>query len=196
MELIQIIYGHYSTNRYTNLVFSLFFVVFMKKIVFQCHLKKCRFLPKTMFLCVLEYFKLGLNATEIQRQFRRKFPNVAPPSLHVIKDWYANSLAQGSVVDHRIPNVGRPESIAAKDTINEVRRYFNDNQSVRQAAEVLNISKSSVHRILQQHLSFKATFDGKNKAARMAFANTRLEKFKNNEIDPLKIWFSVQKTRM
>jgi len=147
---------------------------------------------------VLEY-ETTKNFTEVQRRFRRKFKRNDPPSIHTIKRHYENFLATGSVQDHYRGNVGGEPTAITEENIQRVKDYFQQNprSSIRQAAPVLNLSYSTVQRILTKKIEFYpykvsihqplADFD---RERRVEFASHLLAMIDGKELDVSKIWFS------
>jgi len=114
-----------------------------------------RYSVEERILMVLQYEKTNSYA-EVQRRFREKFKKKDDQPNHTIKRHYENFVATGSVQDHYRENVGSEPSVATDEKIERVKDYFTQNlkASIRQAAPVLNLSKSTIQRILTKKLIF------------------------------------------
>ena len=85
-----------------------------------------------------------------------------------------------------------------EETVDEVEKYFlgNPNSTIRKAAQVLRIPKSSLHRIvknfLKLHLCKITSYQllTRSMEARVKFCKTITEMFESGEIDENKIVFS------
>ena len=90
---------------------------------------------------------------EVQRRFRTRFGRnkVAPPRGSMVR-WHENLFKHGNVM-HRKTGSGRPRSSGSSDSQDLVEAAFQqspDRLSVRRAEVELNLSRSAIHRHLQQ----------------------------------------------
>ena len=101
--------------------------------------------------------------------------------------------------DLRYDPPGPSYTVVTEETVDEVEKYFseNPNSTIRKVAQVLKISKSSLHRIVKIFLKlhpYKITTDQllttKYMEARVKFCKTIKEMFESDEIDENKIVFS------
>lgn len=103
-----------------------------------------------------------------------------------------NFLRYGTLQDRRHDLPGPSTSVATEENIKEIENYFKENPgtSIRKAAQVLNISKSSLHRILRHFLNlhpYKITSHQRltehAMAQRVEFCNTVMGLFDAEELD-------------
>lgn len=90
------------------------------------------------------------NREESRRMFQQKYGK-EPPSANHIKFWSKKLLETGSLVQRRSSS-GRPCTASSEENKENIVKHFKENPStsIRSVASSLNISKSSVGRILQQ----------------------------------------------
>ena len=62
-----------------------------------------------------------------------------------------NFIQYGTFQDRRYDALGPSYTVVTEGTVDEVEKYFleNQNSTIRKAAKVLKISKSSLHRIVK-----------------------------------------------
>ena len=112
-----------------------------------------------------------------------------------------NFIQYGSIQElFRTYDVPGPSyTVVTEETVDEVEQYSseNPNSTIRKAAQVLKISKSSLHRIVKIFLKlhpYKITTHQlltiKSIGARIKFCQTITEMFESGEIDENKIVFS------
>lgn len=94
------------------------------------------------------YFKSNRNATEASRTYEENFPERTHPSKRYFRRLIVNLLNDGSFEKRRSSHY----NINNQENINTVTEYVanNDTTSVRQAAREVEMSKTTVHRILRK----------------------------------------------
>lgn len=95
------------------------------------------------------WYECSKSVVEVQRKFHSQYgKNTAAPSGHTIRRWHEKLLATGSVQDvkrSREQPTKSPENIEAT-----VQHFTNDpHTSIRRGALTLNLSRSSIQRILK-----------------------------------------------
>ena len=110
-----------------------------------------------------------------------------------------NFILYGTLQDRRYDAPGPLYTVMTEETVDEVQKYFSENPNsiIRKAAQVLKISKSSLHRIVKSFLKlhpYKITtpqlLTTKSMKARVKFCKTIAEMFKSGEIHENKIVLS------
>lgn len=91
----------------------------------------------------------NVSVEENRQRFQNEFNKVAPPRQTLV-DWKNKLLETGSLVK-RQPGQGRPQTVTGEENKQRVLTEIeNDNMtSTRRLSAELNISKTSVHRILK-----------------------------------------------
>ena len=109
-----------------------------------------------------------------------------------------NFIQYGTLQNRRYDALGPSYTVVPEETVDEVDKYFseNPNSTIRKAAQVLKISKYSLHRIVKNFLklhSYKITthklLSTKSIEARVKFCKTITEMFESGEIDENEIVF-------
>ena len=148
---------------------------------------------------VIEYIKVGENATEVVRRFQKHFSTKQSPSIVSIKAWFMNFKENGTVHDLRAESSGGGKKIRTEDTVRRIKQYFQDNptHSLRVAEGAVQIRKSTIHLVLKEDLKFKAykitivqPLTERAIQKRLSFANQMITMIDNQEFDPIKIFFS------
>lgn len=100
--------------------------------------------------CVLWFSKFESVIAE-QREYRRVY-NEKPPRREYIYRWCKKFRETGSLLNKN--QTGRPK--IGDDTVENIRNSFTRSpiKSVRQCGRELNVSKSTVHRVLKKRLKF------------------------------------------
>ena len=102
-----------------------------------------------------------------------------------------NFIQYGTLQDRRYDAPGPSYTVVTEETVDEVEKYFSENPNftIRQAAQVLKISKSSLHRIVKNFLKFHRykILTTKSIEVRVKFCKTITEMFESGEIDDNKI---------
>ena len=113
----------------------------------------CNMLSLEQRCKIASWMDVFKSVTVVQRRFRALYgPNHAP-DRNTILNTHTKFMETGSVLDR--PRSGRPRSGRSDENVVIVRESFHRSQgkkSVRGAAVELNISTTSIHRILRQCL--------------------------------------------
>jgi transposase len=98
---------------------------------------------------VVKWYAIYQNAAEVARQFQHRFDR-RPPTRKAILDLVRKFDETGSVQD--APRSGRPISVSTDDNRERVRAAFQENPetSTRRAALELNLSRSSLQRMMKE----------------------------------------------
>ncbi|TLM65355.1 DUF4817 domain-containing protein, partial [Acinetobacter baumannii] len=114
-----------------------------------------RFTGADRAFCVREFYKNDNSATVARRKFREhkglhNFDDT--PTLQTIKNWVAKFEETGSTLDK--PRLGRPRTSRTEQNIDTVTQSIRENptQSTRKRARALNVSRTSLQRILKKDL--------------------------------------------
>ena len=119
--------------------------------------------------------------------------------MHFFYRIIQNFIQYGTLQDRRYDAPGPWYTVVTEETVDKVKKYFseNPNSTIRKAAQVLKISKSSLHRIVKKSLKlrpYKITthqlLTTKSMEARVKFYKSITEIFESGEIDENKIVFS------
>ena len=119
--------------------------------------------------------------------------------MHFFHRIIDNFIQYGTLQDRRYDAPGPSCTVMTEETVDEVEKYFseNPNSTIRNAAQVLKISKFSLHMIIKNFLQlhpYKITTHQlltiKSMEARVKFCKTITEMFESGEIDENKIVFS------
>lgn len=147
--------------------------------------------------CV-EWYIQSKSDIAVQRTFRRRYGR-RPPSRNSIRAWYDKFMLTGSL--QHLKGNGRPK--IQNELIENVQQLFlhDPRKSVRCAARELNLSKSSIHRILKKNLNMKAyklqilqQITPDDKLKRKHFAITVLDRLFTDKNFLKKIVFSDEAT--
>ena len=105
----------------------------------------------------------------------------------------------GTLQDRRYDALGPLYTVLTEETVDKIEKYFskNPNSTIRNTVQVLQISKSSLHRIAKNFLKLRPCkitthqlCTTKSMEARIKFCKTITEMFESGEIDENKIVFS------
>jgi histone-lysine N-methyltransferase SETMAR len=111
---------------------------------------------KTEYRSVIKFlFKEGQSPAEIKKRLDDVYGDCAP-SYATVKNWVKEfRLGRESVED--VPHEGRPVEVLTPETINLIEQEaLSDRRlKIREIAERLDLSKSTVHRALHDHLHMK-----------------------------------------
>lgn len=108
------------------------------------------------YRAVIKFFtRKGLNATEISKELNSVYEDCAPAYRTVAK-WVAEFKDPERDFEDA-PRTGRPSTTITDENIKPVEQVvLRDRQiSIRRVADELDIAKSSVHRIVSEHLGMK-----------------------------------------
>lgn len=146
-----------------------------------------RYTGEERSFCVREYYRNNDSATIARRRFRHHF-NLHDvqqcPSVPLIKQWVRKFEETGSTLNKRVP--GRRRSARTDENIERVRASVRQqpNLSTRKRAAALNVTRSSVLRILHKDLHmhpYKIQLVHELKptdpANRLLFANEMMNRF-------------------
>ena len=112
-----------------------------------------------------------------------------------------NFIHYGTLQVRRYDAPGPSYTVVKEETVDEDEKYFseNPNSTIRKAAQVLKISKSSLHRIVKNFLKLHPykikthqLLTTKSMEARVKFCKTITEMFESGEMDENKIVFSEE----
>ena len=97
---------------------------------------------------VLLYAKYA-NYEHVRREWRNYFPS-QPPTIETLRNTYQRFIQTGSVQD--LPKSGRPRSVTATDTLQDVAAAVENNpeQSIRRGALAAGMSSTSYYRATQE----------------------------------------------
>lgn len=103
------------------------------------------------------YFKANDSYTRARRRFCNHFGirRIADaPSANLVKSWVQRFRETSSAINKKPP--GKERTVRTPDNVARVRRAVNENprRSVRKHAQMLNMSSSSVYRILTKDMKF------------------------------------------
>lgn len=114
-----------------------------------------RFTGADRAFCVREFYQNNNSATVARRKFREhkglhNFDDT--PALQTIKNWVAKFEETGSTLDK--PRLGRPRTSRTEQNIDTVAQSIRENptQSTRKRSSALNVSRTSLQRILKKDL--------------------------------------------
>lgn len=137
--------------------------------------------------CVREYYRNNDSATEAQRKFCTQYnirnKNQAP-STRAIKNWVQKFEETGSTLNQ--PRSGRPRTSREPVNIERVRASVREQPglSTRKRSSVLNVSRTSLNRILHKDLHLHPykiqivqQLRPSDYTKRLQFANEMLERF-------------------
>lgn len=133
------------------------------------------------------YYTVNKNIFLLKQMFRREF-NITPPDNIVITRLVTNFETTGSVF--RIP---KKQTKRQSIHVNNIQSYFAQNpcSSIRQAANNLDVSTTTIHRILKSELKYKPY---KTQTRQLLSVNAKFKRFQfANDFDTSllnNIWFS------
>lgn len=133
------------------------------------------------------YYAVNKNKFLLKQMFRREF-NITPPDNIVITRLVTNFETTGSV-----SRIATTQSRRKSIHVDNIESYFaqNPGSSIRQAANNLDVSSTTIHRILKSDLKFKPY---KTQTRQLLSVNAKLKRFQfANDFDTSllnNIWFS------
>lgn len=145
---------------------------------------------------VVEYARTS-NFAEVRRRFVHHVDT--PPNDGTIKRAWDNFMGYGSLIDQHTGHSGRRKSAIVPENIAKVQAHFEENPTnwLRRAAAVLEISVTSLRRILTEQLSLHPykiqvvqPLTEQARMNRVNFANEILCLLDENQLDLDKIWFT------
>jgi hypothetical protein len=120
----------------------------------------------------------------LKRKLREEYPD-EPPDTRVIKTWEEKLFKTGSIND--LPRAGRPNERGDEEERVENSLEADPRLSVRQRANVLNISQATLYRIMAYDLGYKSWkptmtqfLNAGDHANRVHCCRQILEKYDNN----------------
>lgn len=123
--------------------------------VFRNSVAMERFTGADRAFCVREFYCNNNSATVARRKFRehhnlRNFNDT--PSIQTIKNWVTKFEESGSTLDKK--RSGRPRTSRTEENIDVVKQSIRENptQSTRKRSSALNLSRTSLQRILKKDL--------------------------------------------
>ncbi|XP_053207023.1 uncharacterized protein LOC128391202 [Panonychus citri] len=139
-----------------------------------------------------------MNVKAVLRDYSKEFRTRDLPQERTIKTCFEKWRRTGSVADDRESRKTATKSIDNEETRALVDEFFTaePNASVRVAAQRLNISKTSLFRIMKElelsayKIQYLQDFNPDHEERRFEFAQSMIEKLHQKEINPHKIWFS------
>ena len=108
-----------------------------------------RYTPQQQFLIAAWYENFKPSVVIVQRKFRREFGVHAQfPSQKTIKRIHKKAIENGL---SNVSQVGRPRHSCIEENVEAVKEAFSRSprKSIRRASVELNLSRSTIHRILQ-----------------------------------------------
>lgn len=105
---------------------------------------------------IAAWFECYQSVVTVQRKFRDKFgKNAKLPVYNTIMSIHSKLTESGEAEDK--PRMGRPSSARTIESIDSVSDHFNvdPTTSQRRASVALDLSKSTIHRILRQNLQMR-----------------------------------------
>lgn len=145
------------------------------------------------------YWFFQRSCSRVIEEYRRHFPNDIPPANIVIQRNVKKFNDFGTVSNLNKGRSGRPSTSTSADNVAIVDEFFSENPSVstRRAAQVLDISRTSLQRIIKTKLKLHpykiqvfqelADFDMER---RLEFARQMIDMILAGSIKTKRIWFS------
>ena len=102
---------------------------------------------------LVQFFHESGSVVSAQRRFRREF-NRSPPHRNLIRGWVRRFSEEGDIKKRK--STGRPK--VADQVVNDVHTtmILSPHTSIRRLSLQLQIPSTTVHKILHQHLKFRA----------------------------------------
>jgi len=100
------------------------------------------------------YWYFQRSVSRVIEEYRRVFPDDPAPSTSVVRSNLSKFHENGTVLNLNKGNSGRPTTSVNVDNVERVEEFFSENPraSLRRASQVLDIPKSSLHRIVKTKL--------------------------------------------
>ncbi|CAL1276577.1 unnamed protein product [Larinioides sclopetarius] len=138
------------------------------------------------------------NVKAVQRAWQEKFHNKNWPNKRTMARLYAKFKRTGSVEDDKNAMATATATVVTDGAKQVVDDFFaaHPSRSVRRAAEMLGIKRTSLQRIMKElelppyKIQVTQPLNEDHTQRRSEFAQLMLEKLQTGEIDVKKIWFS------
>jgi predicted DNA-binding protein YlxM (UPF0122 family) len=99
---------------------------------------------------LLIYGECGRNARAAARMYAQRFPNRNHPNHKVILSAIARTIEAGHILPNRKETGGAPRTVRTVENEEAILDAFEEGtESIREVAQELNISKTSVHRVMK-----------------------------------------------
>jgi hypothetical protein len=99
---------------------------------------------------LLIYGECGRNARAAARMYAQRFPNRNHPNHKVILSATARTIEIGHILPNRKETGGAPRTVRTVENEEAILDAFEEGtESIREVAQELNISKTSVHRVMK-----------------------------------------------
>jgi hypothetical protein len=96
------------------------------------------------------YGKCGRNARETARVYAQGFPNRNHPDYKTIVSVIARTVETGQILPNRKKIGGAPSTVRTVENEETILDAFEKGtESIREVAQKLNISKTSIHRVMK-----------------------------------------------
>jgi hypothetical protein len=165
-----------------------------ERIVFTVHIRKILhygMLSVQQKIEIVNFFHNSVSFTDSRRKFQKEYGKVKNfPDIKTIKNWHRKLMNIGSIHPYKPgPNTHENRPTRSKDNMEHVKEMFVENPktSIRKASAQLNISKSTIHRMLHDLNLFPykphilQELNDEDLGARQVFARLMLHKF---HLDP------------
>ncbi|GFS74311.1 t-complex protein 1 subunit delta [Nephila pilipes] len=147
---------------------------------------------------VLQMARCDENVKAVQRAWQEKFHNKNWPNKRTMARLYAKFKRTGSVEDDKKAMATATATVVTDGAKQVVDDFFaaDPTRSVRRAAEMLGIKRTSLQRIMKElelspyKIQVTQPLNEDHTQRRSEFAQLMLEKLQTGEIDVKKIWFS------
>lgn len=142
------------------------------------------------------WYENSRSPVVVARNYRSEYGNHAiPPGRNSIIAWHKSLFETGSVY---LAKHFRTKTATGQDAVNSVQQHFEDNphSSTRRAANALNMSRTTVHRILKDlkwhpyKVKIVQKLFEEDKANRLSFARDELDRISSDPAHLTSIMFS------
>jgi hypothetical protein len=99
---------------------------------------------------LLIYGKCGRKAKAAAKMYAQRFPNRNHPNHKVVVSAIARTIETGHILPNRKETDGAPRTVRTVENEEAILDDFKEGiESIREVAQELNISKTSVHRVMK-----------------------------------------------
>ena len=145
------------------------------------------------------YWLFQRSYSRVEQEFTKVFPNERVPPTSVIQDNINKFHKNGTILNLNQGHSGRPTTSTTPDNIERVEEFYSEHPTIstRRAAQALDISRTSLMRIIRTKLKL---FPYKIQVfqqltqydmdRRLEFASTLIDKILDKSIRSRRIWFS------